>query len=219
MNKDISALPAVFRPGGTDTPFLKKYKQTRLDKWSLTRWKSINEMFDFAAFLWAVGRDTEAIDVCEFPMMNVPGKLCDEDCHFRLGVYACACIRHQIMRMSGRREESLVWLSAMGFVEMRPELDESSINAIIRESEQWIGLADDPRFTPTIQRLFLVGAIRHSSTMLSDSDIGRPNTSWYPVAHLTTILESAKDKLAVHLMHEPTRPKTAKLPYAHQPAL
>jgi hypothetical protein len=64
--------PAEALPGGEANRYLMKFKTSLCKKWSSTRMETLYEIFDLAAFLWALERKGEALAVAGSVAAAVP---------------------------------------------------------------------------------------------------------------------------------------------------
>jgi hypothetical protein len=66
------APPGEALPEGEPNRYLAKLKSSLVKRWSMTRMETLYEIFDLAAFLWALGRDGEALAVAASVAAAVP---------------------------------------------------------------------------------------------------------------------------------------------------
>jgi hypothetical protein len=72
--KSASATPPTEAlPEGEPNPYLAKFKASLCKRWSLTRGETLYEIFDLAAFLWALERKDEALAVAGAVATGMPG--------------------------------------------------------------------------------------------------------------------------------------------------
>lgn len=71
MATTTEVFPPVFLPDGEENNHLRKYKESGLKRWRLTRARHLQEIGDLALSLIALNRFEEAIAVCDFPTSRV----------------------------------------------------------------------------------------------------------------------------------------------------
>ena len=67
-----AAHPHEALPEGETNRYLAKFKSSLCKRWALTRMETLYEIFDLAAFLWALQRDEEALAIAASVATSVP---------------------------------------------------------------------------------------------------------------------------------------------------
>lgn len=67
-----AAPPNVALPDGESNRYLAKFKSSLCKRWSSTRMETLYEIFDLAAFLWALERNDEALPIAASVAASVP---------------------------------------------------------------------------------------------------------------------------------------------------
>jgi hypothetical protein len=67
-----AAPPKDALPKGESNRYLAKFKSSLCKRWSSTRMETLYEIFDLAAFLWALERDDEALAVAGSVAADIP---------------------------------------------------------------------------------------------------------------------------------------------------
>jgi hypothetical protein len=72
--KGASATPPTeASPDGESNPYLAKFKASLCKRWSFTKMETLYEIFDLAAFLWALERKDEPLAVAGSVTTGMPG--------------------------------------------------------------------------------------------------------------------------------------------------
>ena len=181
-------LPKAFYPEGETNRSLARFKAARLTKWDVDRAKSLEEMYELAFSLEALGRVEEALEVASFPYGRFTYR---NDGFFRAFLDGCLAEACYLAICMGRRDEGLRFMDLFREHPENAYITPQTLEGQIEQYERRIPEAN----TKQLLRLGALAALAKCTIRLAEWEAELPNTDWYPIDRIRALRSLALEKL------------------------
>ncbi len=187
-------LPPSFLPAGESNRWLAKYKQARLEKWSIRSARSLTEMSDLGAFYLALDRYDQAIEVAEFVRGHVAFA---GDYNIWTFAAIALCFGAYACRRSGRLDQEIALFEPVRIDPARIFGDREQLEPkMFKEGAELLAYGTERSVSA---RLRALTTLRHQVYFYEAANFHVPRTEWFPIAELENQISSALRLLRLNI--------------------